>query len=57
MMNWGAFLRKLQPNQAPENDNFIFPYIAPNGIVHPKRDMSYDLLQALLTKFATAASL
>ena len=57
LMKWGAFLQKLQPNQAPEDDEFIFPYITPNGIVHPKRDMSYDLLQELLTKFATAASL
>lgn len=54
---WRAYLQKLQPNRKVEADDYIFPYIAPNGLIHPKRDMSYDLLQGLLTKFAAAAGL
>ncbi|EDQ99570.1 uncharacterized protein LACBIDRAFT_316329 [Laccaria bicolor S238N-H82] len=54
---WCAYLQKLQPNRKVEADDYLFPYIAPNGLIHPKCDMSYDLLQGLLTKFAAAAGL
>ena len=54
---WRAYLQKLQPNRQVEKDDYIFPHIAPNGLIHPKREMSYDSLQALLTKFTTAAGL
>ncbi|EDR06825.1 uncharacterized protein LACBIDRAFT_299726 [Laccaria bicolor S238N-H82] len=54
---WRAYLQKLQPNHKVEGNDYIFPYIAPNGLIHPKRDMSYDMLQGLLTKFAAAAGL
>jgi hypothetical protein len=52
-----AYLQKLQPNWKVEKDDYIFPHIAPNGLIHPKHEMSYDSLQALLAKFMTAAGL
>jgi hypothetical protein len=38
-----------------EADDFLFPYIAPNGVIHIKRAMSYSSLQVLLTKFSQGA--
>lgn len=43
--------RKLEP------DDLLFPYIAPNGVIHPKREMSYTFFAKMLTRFTTAAGL
>ena len=38
-------------------DDFVFPYFSPNGIPQPKRPMTHDMVQTILTKFADAAGL
>ena len=51
---WKALL-EAQIGRKLEADDFLFPYIAPNGLIHIKRAMSYSTLQALLTKFSQGA--
>ena len=51
---WKALL-EAQIGRELEGDDFLFPYIAPNGVIHIKRAMSYSSLQALLTKFSQGA--
>ena len=40
-----------------ELDDYIFPYVSQNGTVDPKRAMSYDVFQKLLTEFTAGAGL
>ncbi|KAJ7616035.1 hypothetical protein FB45DRAFT_1106987 [Roridomyces roridus] len=40
-----------------EPDDYVFPYIAPNGIIHPKKPMAHDTIQELLNEFSTGAGL
>ena len=51
---WKAFLVK-QIGRELEGDDFLFPYIAPNGVIYMKRAMSYTTLQTLLTGFSLGA--
>lgn len=43
--------RKLEP------DDYIFPYIASNGTIHPKREMTLQLCQDLITEFTKNSGL
>jgi len=50
LLRWKAFLevvigRKLAP------DDYLFPHIGVNGVIHTDWQMSYDSLQAMLTDF------
>jgi hypothetical protein len=40
-----------------EADDYIFPYLAPNGVIHPKREMTLQLCQDLITEFTQGAGL
>ncbi|PBK81550.1 hypothetical protein ARMGADRAFT_1048794 [Armillaria gallica] len=40
-----------------EPDDYIFPYCSSNGIIHPKREMTHDMIQNLLNKFSQGAGL
>ena len=40
-----------------EGDDYLFPYVAKNGIPHPDRAMSYQKTRELLNEFTTAAGL
>jgi len=40
-----------------EDDDYVFPYIAPNGILHPKKALSHDQVQCLLMEFCQGAGL
>jgi len=51
---WKNFLA-TQIGRELEDDDFLFPYVAPNGVIHIKRDMSYAALQVLLVKFSDGA--
>ena len=51
---WKAFLVN-QIGRELEDDDFLFPYIAPNGLIYTKRAMSYSTLQTLLTGFSLGA--
>ena len=37
--------------------DYIFPHIAPNGIPHPDRHMSYERAQEFITEFSSKAGL
>jgi hypothetical protein len=43
--------RKLEP------DDYIFPYFSPSGIPDPARQMTHEMVQSLITRFASAAGL
>lgn len=43
--------RELEP------DDYIFPYCSSNGIIHPKREMTHDMIQNLLNEFGQGAGL
>ena len=51
---WKALL-EAQIGRKLEADDFLFPYIVLNGLIHIKRVMSYSNLQALLTRFSQGA--
>ena len=51
---WKALL-EAQIGRKLEADDFLFPYIVLNGLIHIKRVMSYSGLQALLTRFSQGA--
>lgn len=53
---WLKFRESLG-SPAVEANDFLFPYIAPNGVIHTKRAMSYDQFQVLLKKFSKEAGL
>lgn len=55
-MRWITFL-EARLGRKLEDDDFIFPYLAPNGALHPKRSMSYDTVQNILTEFSVGAGL
>lgn len=40
-----------------EPDDYIFPYIAPNGIINLKREMTHDMVQHLFNDFTVNAGL
>jgi hypothetical protein len=56
LLRWKAVL-EAQLGQPLASDEYIFPYIAPNGIIHPKHVMSYDSLQKLLARFCKEAGI
>lgn len=40
-----------------EADDYVFPYIAPNGVIHSKKPMSHDLVQDYINEFASGANI
>ncbi|KAJ7437648.1 hypothetical protein B0H11DRAFT_2255127 [Mycena galericulata] len=40
-----------------EADDYVFPYISPNGTIHPKKPLSHDLVQDYINEFASGASI
>ena len=40
-----------------ELNDYIFPYVSQNSAIEPKRTMSYDVFQKLLTEFTAGAGL
>jgi hypothetical protein len=53
---WVALLEQ-KIGRKVEDDDYVFPYIAPNGILHPKKALSHDQVQCLLTEFCQGAGL
>jgi len=53
---WLEFL-KVQLGCPLVNDDYVFPYFAPNGALHPKQTMLYNTLQNTLTEFSAVAGL
>jgi hypothetical protein len=53
---WQTFLerrleRKLEPG------DYVFPYMGVNGVLYPKKEMTHDIIQTLLTGFTSRAGL
>ncbi|CAA7261015.1 unnamed protein product [Cyclocybe aegerita] len=54
LMRWKNLLERLYGSKL-EDEDCLFPYISPNGVIHIRRQTSYDMLQASLTKFCNGA--
>jgi hypothetical protein len=55
-LTWISFLerrldRKLEP------DDYVFPYMGPNCVLHPKKEMTQEMIQTYLTSFTAKAGL
>ena len=53
---WRKLLEQ-QLGRPLEGDDYLFPYVAKNGIPHPDRAMSYQKTRELLNEFTMAAGL
>ncbi|KAF5320260.1 hypothetical protein D9611_011257 [Ephemerocybe angulata] len=53
---WLNYL-SLRLGRPLQREDYVFPYIAPNGVVHPNTPISYDTVQNLLQEFASGAGL
>jgi len=56
LLRWLRYLES-RLGRALEHDDYIFPRIAINGVIHPKEPVSYDLVQQLLRDFTQGAGL
>ncbi|KAJ7604103.1 hypothetical protein DFH06DRAFT_1255244 [Mycena polygramma] len=55
-MRWRAVYRQRLGREFEPTD-YVFPYIAPNGIIHPKKPLSHDLVQDYINEFASGANI
>lgn len=56
LLKWIAFLEE-RLGRALEPEDYIFPYFAPNGVPHPRREMTHDMIQGILNEFVAGAGL
>ncbi|KAJ7644798.1 hypothetical protein FB45DRAFT_976028 [Roridomyces roridus] len=56
LMAWRRIYRQRLDRDF-EPDDYVFPYISPNGVIHPKKPMAHDTIQELLNEFSTGAGL
>jgi hypothetical protein len=56
LLTWVAFLERCLGRKL-ELDDYIFPYMGVNSVLYPKKEMTHDIIQALLTAFAECAGL
>ncbi|KAF5314787.1 hypothetical protein D9611_007134 [Ephemerocybe angulata] len=56
LLRWLKYL-SLRLGRPLHREDYIFPYIAPNGVVHPNTPISYDTVQNMLQEFALGAGL
>jgi hypothetical protein len=52
---WIEFLERNLLGRALEADDYIFPHISVNGIVQPKKEMTHEAVQKLITDISLAA--
>jgi hypothetical protein len=55
-LHWLEFLESSL-GRPLEGDEYIFPFVAPNGIIHPKKPMNNEHVQKYITDFAKKAGL
>jgi hypothetical protein len=53
---WIQFLER-QLGRGLEPDEFIFPHIAVNGMIHAKKEIVHDTVQKMLAEFTVSAGL
>lgn len=56
LLRWISYLES-RIGRPLEPDDYIFPQMGANGVFYPKEGGSYDVAQALLSKFTMAAGL
>lgn len=40
-----------------EPEDYIFPYVGPNGIIYPRKEMTHEIIQKNLTELTLGAGL
>ncbi|KAJ7812413.1 hypothetical protein B0H13DRAFT_1665854 [Mycena leptocephala] len=53
---WRKLYRQLL-GRDPEPDDYLFPFISPNGMIHSKRPIPHDTAQDLINEFALGAKI
>ncbi|KAJ7027695.1 hypothetical protein C8F04DRAFT_1212340 [Mycena alexandri] len=53
---WRTLYRELLGRDF-EPDDYLFPFVSPNGTIHAKRPMTHDTAQDLINEFALAAKI
>ena len=53
---WMDYLELCLGRQLGDMD-YVFPYLAPNGVLHPDREMTRNHVQELITEFAGESGL
>ncbi|KAJ6499742.1 hypothetical protein C8R47DRAFT_971639 [Mycena vitilis] len=53
---WRTLYRQLLGREF-EPDDYLFPYVSPNGNIHSKKPMSHDAAQELIDEFALGAKI
>lgn len=48
---------EIQIGRALEPDDYLFPFISSNGLINPKKEMTHDVLQSLLSLFVASAGI
>lgn len=56
LLKWMSFLEE-RLGRALEPEDYLFPYIGPNGVPHPRREMTHDMIQGFLNEFVAGAKL
>ncbi|KAM6502988.1 hypothetical protein JOM56_002965 [Amanita muscaria] len=56
LLRWIHLYERLLGRKLSSGD-FVFPYLAPNGIPHPDRETQYETMQGNIDKFTTGAGL
>lgn len=54
---WWEYLERCLARKLDQKEDFIFPYLAPNSIIHADMCMSTKYFQALLDEFTWGAGL
>ena len=57
MRRWLDFYQTVLLGRPLQDDDFIFPTIATNGLVYSKKPIDHDVAQKLINTFATGAGL
>ena len=57
MRRWLHFYETVLLGRPLQDDDFIFPTIATNGLVYSKKAVDHDIAQKLINMFAAGASL
>lgn len=56
LLKWMTFLEE-RLGRTLEPEDYIFPYFGPNGVPHPRREMTHDMIQGILNEFVVGAGL
>ena len=57
LLEWMDFLEKYVLKCKLQPDDYFFGYVGPNGVVHPERHASHNVVQDVITRYTEAAGI